>query len=103
MDRCFLRGTTAGEKPRVSPPREGVSGPSPEMRRSPQALSTGLLDARRQLLHEVVDVAVLADELGDLRRRVDDGRVIATAEVLPDLRERAGRQLAAEVHGHLPW
>ena len=74
--------------------RQGASPKLPARGRSPQALSTGLLDARRQLLHQVVDVPVFLDELGDLRGRVDDGRVVAPAELLADLRQRAVGELA---------
>src|ERR671934_2493996 len=65
------------------------------------ASSPRLFDARGELLHEVVDAAVLLDELGDLGGCVDDGRVVAAAELLADLRERAVGELAAEVHRYL--
>src|SRR5918999_1047485 len=66
-----------------------------------QVCLPGLFDPRRELLDEVVDAPVFLDQLGDLRRRVDDGRVVAPAELLADLRERAVGELAAEVHRHL--
>src|SRR5918996_4633261 len=62
----------------------------------------GLFDPRRELLDEVVDAPVFLDQLGDLGRGVDDGRVVAPAELLADLRKRAVRELAAQVHRHLP-
>src|SRR5205085_9043714 len=63
--------------------------------------SRGLLDPRGELLDEVVDAAVFLDQLRDLRGRVDHGRVVAAAELLPDLGERAVRELAAQVHRDL--
>src|SRR5215207_905585 len=62
----------------------------------------GLFDARRELLNQVVDTPVLLDQLRDLRRRVDDGGVVAAPELLSDLGQGAVRELAAEVHRHLP-
>src|ERR687898_2858753 len=44
----------------------------------------GLLDARGQLLHQVVHRAILANQACDLGRRVDDRRVVAAAEVPAD-------------------
>ena len=56
---------------------------------------------RAELLDQVVDVPVFLDELRDLRGRVDHGRVVAPAELLADLRQRAVGELAAEVHRDL--
>lgn len=50
-------------------------------------LAGALLDARRQLLHLVVDPPALGHLLADLLVRVHDGRVVAAAERLPDLRQ----------------
>ena len=47
-----------------------------------------------QLLHEVVHRPVLTNQTRDLGGCVDDGRVIAAAELLADLRKRRVRQLA---------
>src|SRR4029453_3325075 len=63
---------------------------------------TDLFDACGELLDQVVDVSVFLDELGDLRGGVNHRRVIAPAELLSDLGERAVRELATEIHGHLP-
>src|SRR5918995_2123884 len=68
-----------------------------------QVCLPGLFDPRRELLDEVVDAPVFLDQLGDLGRGVDDGRVVAPAELLADFRERAVGELAAQVHRHLAW
>src|ERR687891_922043 len=63
--------------------------------------SAGLLDARGQLLHQVVHRAILANETRDLLRRVHDRRVVAVPELPPDLRKRRVGELAREVHRDL--
>src|SRR5215210_4660735 len=80
-----------------------VESGSTETRPFRTGFSTGLLDARRELLDEVVDAPVLLDQLRDLRSRVDDRCVVASTELLADLGQRAVRELAAQVHGDLPW
>src|SRR2546423_15690508 len=75
----------------TGPPR-----PVPEIHSSPDLLHT-----RGQLLHQVVHRAVLADQARDLGGGMDDGRVVAAAEFLADLRERRVGQLPREVHRHL--
>src|SRR3954470_1981539 len=61
--------------------------------------SPGLLDAGRQVLHDVEGLTILADEPGDAVHAVHDGGVVAAAELRADLGERLVGQLAAEVHG----
>src|SRR5690606_5889792 len=60
-----------------------------------------LLDAGGEFGDLVVDRAALLHELADLLVRIHDGRVIAVAEQLPDLRQREARHLAAQVHRDL--
>src|SRR5919197_182076 len=67
----------------------------------PSTESPRLLDARGQLLHQVVHIPVLADHARDLRGRVDYGGVVAAAELLADLRERRVGELAGEIHRDL--
>src|SRR5439155_956091 len=50
--------------------------------------SPGLLDARRQVLHDVERLAILADQAGDAVHAVHDGRVVAAAELGADLGQR---------------
>src|SRR5687767_13697269 len=69
--------------------------------RRPHRATSGS-DALPQLLHADPDGAVLADLVLDLVARVNDGRVITTAEGLPYLDERQVGVLPAEVHRHLP-
>src|SRR4051812_13479632 len=64
--------------------------------------STGLLDAGRELLHQVVHIPVLPDQARDLGRRMDDRRVVASPDLLADLGQRRVRQLAREIHCALP-
>src|SRR6202012_1852904 len=49
-----------------------------------------------------VDRAALRHQRADLAVRVDDGGVVAAAELLPDLRQRHVGQLTAQVHGDVP-
>src|SRR5512146_1773741 len=60
-----------------------LQGPRPRAETSTD--SPRLLDACGQLLHEVVHIPVLADHACDLGGRVDDGGVVAAAELLADL------------------
>src|SRR2546422_7444783 len=90
----FALGTLPGEKETLC---TWLEGRCPDVPRSP-----GLFDARGQLLHKVVDRAVLADHARDLGGGVDHGRMVAAAELAADLRQRGVRQLAREVHRHLP-
>src|SRR5207249_2534966 len=89
----FRRGTVAGENTHSS---TGLGSALGSLHTSPD-----LFDPRGQLLHEVVHRAVLADQAGDLRRRVDDRRVVAAAKLLADLRQRGVGELAREVHRDL--
>ena len=68
----------------------------------PCGSSAAAPDLCRQLGDLVVDRLTFADELADLLLRVHDGRVVAAAELLADLRQREVRELAAQVHGDLP-
>src|SRR5690242_20811354 len=52
-----------------------------------------LLDPCGQLLHKVVDRPVGPDHVLDLRVCVQDGGVVAVAEVLADLRDRKSTRL----------
>src|SRR4051794_10140884 len=54
-----------------------------------------------QFLHEVVHRPILTDQAGNLGGRVDDGGVVAAAELLADARQRGVRELAGEVHRDL--
>src|SRR5919201_3735424 len=65
--------------------------------------SADLFDARGQLLHEVVHRPVLTNHARDLRGRVDNRGVVATAELLADLRQRRVGEFARQVHRDLPW
>src|SRR5947209_4920439 len=87
-------GTLPGEKRGLCTWLEGCC---PDVPRSPS-----LFDARGQLLHKVVDRAVLANQARDLGGGVDYGRVVASAELAADLRKRGVRQFPREVHRHLP-
>src|SRR5262245_13342592 len=60
-----------------------------------------MLDSRSELLHEVVHRPIFLDQPGDLGSRVDDGGVIAPAELAADLWERGVGELTGEVHRHL--
>ncbi len=86
--------------------REGSCPPVPLPRASAARRwvpsSSTVLDPRGEVLHEVVHSPVLLDHPRDLRVRVEDGRVVAAAELLADLRERRVGELAGEVHRHLP-
>src|SRR5919197_860523 len=83
-------GTRTGEKRLL---RTGSQGPRPG-----STESADLLDPRGQVLHEVVHRPVLPDHPVDLRVGVNDGRVVASAELLADLRQRRVGELAREVH-----
>src|SRR5580704_10262227 len=58
-----------------------------------------LLDPVGELGDLRVDRAPLGHQPADLAVRVDDGGVVAAAELLPDLREREVGQFTAQVHG----
>src|SRR6266540_849761 len=60
------------------------------------------LDPVRELLHLVVDAAPLPHEAADLLGGMHDRGVVTASESLADLREGQIRELASEVHRHLP-
>ena len=47
--------------------------------------SRDLLDSRCEFLDEVVHTPVFANQSRDVRRGIDDGRVVTTAEMVSDL------------------
>src|SRR4051794_39932920 len=63
--------------------------------------SSGLLDPGCEVLDEVVHRSILRDQTRDLTRCMDHGRMVATAELLADLRQRGVCELAREVHRDL--
>src|SRR4051795_12595360 len=60
------------------------------------------LDELGELVHLVVDLALLAHQLLDLLHGVDDGGVVALAERPGDRRVAEVGDLAADVHRDLP-
>src|SRR5213078_5296592 len=85
--------TVAGEKTHSS---TGLGSALGTLHTSPD-----LFDPSGQLLHEVVHRAVLANHARDFRGGVDNGRVVAPAELLADLGQRRVCELAREVHRDL--
>src|ERR1044072_298080 len=101
MAQRIARWTRTGENTRRSTgPRSRGSCPRTATQVVPGVLPR-LLDARGELLDEVVDRAVLLDQPRDLGGGVDDRGVVAPAELLPDHRKRGVGELAAEVHRDL--
>jgi hypothetical protein len=60
-----------------------------------------VLDHACEVLNEVPDGPIFLHEPRDLRRRVDDRRMVAPAELPADLRQRGVRELARQVHRDL--
>src|SRR5438045_8224092 len=89
----FSRGTVAGENTHSSTGSGSALG---TFHTSPD-----LFDPSGQLLHEVVHRAVLANHARDFRGGVNDGGVVAPAELLADLGQRRVGELAREVHRDL--
>src|SRR4051812_3281476 len=81
------------------PPRGPGLSPATHVRSSarPQT-SCRVLDQLRELVHLVIDLALLSHQLLDLLDGVDHGGVIALAERLGDLGEAEVGHLAAHVH-----
>src|SRR5262245_22796385 len=93
MDTLFSVWMSAGEN--------GFGSTTQSETRPESTVSPHLFDARGQFLHKVVHSSIGPNHVRDLRVRVQDGRVVAIAEVLPDLGERRIGQFTGQVHRDL--